>query len=500
MTSELDRPGDVHERAEVAVIGTGAGGAVVAAELAAAGVDVVVLEEGDDPARIPPRLGPLERIGALYRNGGLTGAFGNAFIGVPIGRTLGGTTAINSGTCWRAPPDVLARWERTTGVPGLANGAHDAAYARVERALSVSRVPEALLGPGARLVRRGAEALGLHSEPLPRNAVGCRGTGVCAFGCPRRAKQSTDVSYVPRALAAGARLHLRARAERIEVDAGRATGVVATRLDARGRAIGALRVSAPRVVVAAGALLTPGLLARSGLAPRGSHVGRHLRLHPASRVVARFDEPVRAWEGVPQSLQVRDFEDEGIVLQGIWVPPDLLAATLPGAGRAHAERMQSVDHLASFGALISDTSEGRVGGAGGFAWYWMGRDDVRRMQRAVSLLARIWFAAGAREVYPGLRQAPVLRSPAEAEALAEASLGAGDFEMMAFHPMGTVRMAADPTRGAADGAGRLHHAPSVIVADASLLPGSSRLNPQLTIMALATRIALELAAELGAKG
>lgn len=496
MSPDPERPGDVQERAEVVVIGTGAGGAVVAAELAAAGIDVVVLEEGDDPARLAPRLGPLARIGALYRNGGMTGAFGNAFIGVPIGRTLGGTTAINSGTCWRAPAGVLARWERETGVRGLADGGLDAEYARVEEVLSVSRVPEALLGPGARLVRRGAEALGLHTEPLPRNAVGCRGTGVCAFGCPRRAKQSTDVSYMPRALAAGARLHLRARAERIELEHGRAAGVVATRLDGQDRPVGTLRVAAPRVVVAAGALLTPGLLARSGLAPRGSPVGRHLRLHPASRVAARFDEPVRAWEGVPQSLQVRDFEDEGIVLQGIWVPPDLLAATVPGAGRAHAERMQAVDHLASFGALISDTSEGRTTGGRGFAWYRMGRDDVRRMQRAVSLLARIWFAAGAREVYPGVRQAPVLRSAAEAEALGRASLRAADFEMMAFHPMGTVRMAADASRGAADPAGRLHHAPSVIVADASLLPGSTRLNPQLTIMALATRIARGLAAEL----
>jgi len=496
VSSDTDRPGDLHERSEVAVIGTGAGGAVVAAELAAAGIDVVVLEEGDDPARLPPPLGPLERIGALYRNGGMTGTFGNAFIGVPIGRTLGGTTTINSGTCWRAPAEVLARWERETGVPGLAEGGLDPEYSRVERALSVSRVPESLLGPGAQLLRRGAEALGLRTEPLSRNAVGCRGTGVCAFGCPRRAKQSTDVSYVPRALAAGARLHLRARAERIELDQGRAPEVVATRLDAHDRAIGVLRVTAQRVVVAAGALLTPGLLARSGLAPRGSHVGRHLRLHPASRVAARFDEPVRAWEGVPQSLQVRDFEDEGIVLQGIWVPPDLLSATVPGAGRAHAERMQAVDHMASFGALISDTSEGRAGGSAGFAWYWMGRDDVRRMQRAVSLLARIWFAAGAREVYPGVRQAPVLRSAAEAEALGGASLRARDFEMMAFHPMGTARMAADASRGAVDAAGRLHHAPSVLVADASLLPGSPRLNPQLTIMALATRIARGLAAEL----
>lgn len=491
MSAAAAAPGEREERAEVVVIGSGAGGAVVAAELAEGGRDVLLLEEGDHASRLAPDTPPLARIGALYRDGGMSGALGNTFIPVPIGRTVGGTTTINSGTCWRAPDEVLARWEREFGIPALAGDGLAAEYERVERALGVTPVPEALLGPGARLVRRGAEALGLHAVPIPRNAVDCRGTGVCAFGCPRHAKQSTDVSFVPRALAAGARLAVRTRVERIEAAQGRATGVLATRLGPDDRPVGRLRVRAEQVVVAAGALLTPGLLAASGLAARGSAVGRHLRLHPATRVAARFDEPVRAWEGVPQSLQVRDFEAEGIVLQGIWVPPQLLAPTLPGAGAAHEERMAAVSCMSSFGALISDTSEGRVLRIGGRAvpWYRMGPPDVRRMQRAISLLARIYFAAGAREVYPGVRQAPVLRSAGEAEALERLPLRAADFELMAFHPMGTARMGKDPRRSAVDPAGRLHGVAGVFVADASVLPGSTRLNPQLTIMALATRIA-----------
>jgi choline dehydrogenase-like flavoprotein len=496
VSRDEDLPGDVTERAEVVVVGSGAGGAVVAAELAEAGLDVVLLEEGDHATRVPASAKPLARIGALYRDGGLTGAVGNTFIPVPLGRTVGGTTTINSGTCWRAPEDVLEAWEREHGIPKLAGGGLAPEYERVERALGVARVHEELLGPGARLVRRGAEALGLQTEPLPRNAVGCRGTGICAFGCPRHAKQSTDVSYVPRAIAAGARLHVRARVERVVADGGDVGGVLATRLDASGRPLGALVVRAPRVVIAAGALLTPLLLRRSGLAPRSSPIGRHLRLHPASRVVARFDEPVRAWEGVPQSLQVRDYEREGIVLQGIQVPPDLLAPTLPGVGRAHTERMAAVERMASFGALISDTSEGRVlGRSRPVPWYRMSERDVRKMQRAVALLSRIFFAAGAREVYPGVRQRPVLRSAEEADALERLPLRAADFELMAFHPMGTARMGSDPARSAVDPGGRLRGAPAVRVADASLFPSSSRLNPQLTIMALATRVARSLVEE-----
>jgi choline dehydrogenase-like flavoprotein len=497
MNTNTERPGDIEELAEVVVIGTGAGGAVVACELAEAGVDVLLLEEGDHPDRVPAGAPPLARIGALYRDGGMSGTVGNTFITVPIGRTVGGTTAINSGTCWRAPEEVLERWEREFGIPALARGGLDDEYGRVEKALGVAPVPEELLGPGARLVRRGAQALGFQTTPLPRNAIGCRGTGVCAFGCPRHAKQSTDVSYVPRAVAAGARLRTCTRVDRVLIDGGRATGVVATRLGARGEPIGTLRVRAARVVVAAGALLTPGLLAASGLAPRGSETGLHLRLHPASRVAALFDEPVRSWEGVPQSLQVRDFEAEGIVLQGIWMPPQLLAPTLPGAGAEHEHRMSAVSRMASFGALISDTTEGRIHRIGGrsLPWYRMNASDVGRMRRALSLLSRIYFAAGAREVYPGVRQAPVLRSVAEAEALEHLPLRAADFELMAFHPMGTARMGGDARRSAVDPAGRLRGVAGVYVADASLFPSSSRLNPQLTIMALATRIARGMVAD-----
>jgi choline dehydrogenase-like flavoprotein len=193
---------------------------------------------------------------------------------------------------------------------------------------------------------------------------------------------------------------------------------------------------------------------------------------------------------------VRDYEREGIVLQGIQVPPDLLAPTLPGVGRAHTERMAAVERMASFGALISDTSEGRVlGRSRPVPWYRMSERDVRKMQRAVALLSRIFFAAGAREVYPGVRQRPVLRSAEEADALERLPLRAADFELMAFHPMGTARMGSDPARSAVDPGGRLRGAPAVRVADASLFPSSSRLNPQLTIMALATRVARSLVEE-----
>ncbi len=494
-----DAPGDLVEHADVAVIGTGAGGAVVAAELAEAGAKIVVVEEGDYYTGRDFTDHPLEQIRLLYRDRGMTGAFGNTVIGIPLGRAVGGTTTVNSGTCWRAPEEVLRRWEEEFGIPNLAAGGLAPEFERVEKAIHVAPVPEHLLGPGAELFRRGAEALGFHGEPIPRNAAGCRGTGVCAFGCPRDAKQAMHVSYVPRALQAGARLHVRARADRILIADGRALGFVATRLDARGHSTDArLFVLADRVVVCAGALLTPVLLMRSGAAHRRGPVGRNLRIHPATRVLARFDRPVRAWEGVPQSYHVHEFESEGIFLQGMFVPPGVQAPNVPGFGLVHKERMAAYDHLASFGALISDTSAGRVFAAGRrpFVWYWMNRGDTQRLLRALSICSRVFFAAGAREVYPGLRQRPVLRSSGEAEALERLSVRPSDIEIMAFHPMGTARMGSDPVACAVAPSGELYGITGLYVADASLFPTSTRVNPQITIMALATRIAAGIAGTL----
>ncbi|MEE8475527.1 MAG: GMC family oxidoreductase [Myxococcota bacterium] len=490
-TLETPAAPSLGESTGVIVVGTGAGGAVVAAELAEAGWEVVMLEEGRQHSDRDFTAEALTQVRALYRQGGLTGAIGNTYIPIPLGCAVGGTTTINSGTCWRTPETVLARWETEFGIPNLANGGLAGEYERVEKAIGVGPVPESLLGPGDRRMRQGAEALGFLGAPIPRNAVGCRGTGVCVFGCPRGAKQSMNVSYVPRALAAGARLYTRCRVDQIWVEAGKARGVRGTRLDSHGQPEGAFSIRAPRVVVAAGALLTPGLLARSGLAGRRSCIGRHLRIHPATRVLGRFDEPIRAWEGVPQSYHVHEFEPEGIFLQGMWVPPELQAPEVPGVGRIHKERMAAYAQMASFGALISDTSSGRVIGRGGqpLVWYRMNRNDVRRLLRGISIVARMFFAAGAREVYSGVRQQPILDSMEAAEALEQRRVRAADLDMMAFHPMGTARMGSHPNRSAVDPRGRLRTATGVWVADASLFPTSTRVNPQLTIMALATRVA-----------
>src|SRR5215213_11528900 len=216
-------------RADVCVIGSGAGGAVAAAELAEGGMRVVVLEEGAQRGVADATGRPRDTLPRLYRDGGQVATIGRPPIMLPLGRGTGGTTFVNSGTCFRTPAGVLARWRDEHGIDGLT----DDCFERVERALGVAEVPAALAGRNAALLRRGAERLGWSGGYLRRNARGCQGSGVCAFGCPTGAKQHAGEVYLPRAQAAGATLVTGARADRILVRDGRAAGVEVATTDGR---------------------------------------------------------------------------------------------------------------------------------------------------------------------------------------------------------------------------------------------------------------------------
>jgi choline dehydrogenase-like flavoprotein len=449
--------------ADVCVIGSGAGGAVVAAELAESGMDVVVLEEGPprDVAQATAR--PRDTLPRLYRDGGQVATLGRPPLMLPLGRGTGGTTFVNSGTCFRTPPAVLDRWAREHGID-LA----DRHFERVEEALGVHEVSPALAGRNAAIIRRGAERLGWSGGYLRRNARGCRGSGVCAFGCPTGAKQHVGEVYLPRATAAGARVLTGVRAERILVAHGRAVGVAAHGADVR----------APAVVVAAGAVHTPLLLARSGLG--GPALGRHLTVHPATAVWGLFDEEVDMSRGVPQSYYVDEFEDDGFVFEGIAGPPDYLALAFPFAGDRLRELMLDHRHVAQCGLMVRDRSRGRVGSVLGrpLVRYDLCDADVRTFRTGLQRLAELLLAAGAREVI-----LPVA-DPARATAR--------DLKLMAFHPLGTARAHRDPRHGVVDEQLRVHGVEGVHVADGSAVPGPLGVNPQITIMALATRLAERL--------
>jgi len=479
--------------ADALVVGTGAGGAVAGRELAEAGLDVAFLEEGDfHAARDYGHASPLEAIQLLYRKGGLTFTTGNASIVLPAGRCVGGTTVINSGTALRAMPGAVDRWRDEFGLRELAANL-EAAYARVEETLHVAPVAPEVFGRNGDLFRKGAERTGHRGSVLTRAARDCRGSGRCCMGCPNDAKQATHLSYVPRALRAGARLYVRCRVRRILVEGGRAAGAVA---EAGGREV---VFRAPIVVVAAGAVFTPLLLA--GVPRSGSGLGRHLRIHPASRVVGLFDEEVRGWEGVPQGYHLEDTLEEGISIEGIFVPPTLMSPSLPDFGPAIMGRY---NQLGMIGYRVLEETEGRVlprvlgrPSSWPVVWYWLRRSDVTRLRRAASISAEILFAAGARRVFTAVHGFEVLDSMKDVARLSEAPISTGDLELSAYHAQGTARMADRPDLGVADPWGQVWGVRGLYVADASALPATPGTNPQVSIMAFATHVASGILAGRG---
>ena len=469
-------------RADVCVIGTGAGGGPVAKELAEGGAEVVMLESGERFTTDDFSARPREMSTLLYRDAGQVATVGNVPIVLPLGDSVGGTTLINSGTCFRTPAPVLELWRERFGLEALDEAALDPFFRRVERELNVSQVPPELAGNNALVVKRGADALGWSGDFIYRNVKGCVGSGVCAFGCPTSAKQHTGLTYVPRAWEAGAVTYSGTRAQRFVVEGGRVRGVEATT-----KGGGRVRVHADTVVVACGAIHTPLLLLRNGVGLESGQLGRNLAIHPATGVRAEFDATIDMHVGVPQSFYIDEFADEGIMFEGAAGPPDYVAMSFPFSRERHRELMLRYRHLSQFGVMVSDSSRGAVRERAGRVEirYDLLPADVARFRRGIELLAELYRVAGAKRVF-----LPI--DGVEEGELPDRPLRAGELTLMAFHPLGTARADASPARGVVDGDLRVHGVEGLYVADAAVVPTALGVNPQITIMTLATRLAYGL--------
>jgi choline dehydrogenase-like flavoprotein len=495
--------GDLDLDCDVVVVGSGAGGATVATELALAGKRVIVLEEGREiPAAEHGAMRQSESLRHVWREGGMTaalGLFGAPTINVTMGRVLGGSSVLTGGVCFRVPDAVLRTWSRDMALADFTPERLDRYYRHVEEAIHVEEVPLEMRSRSTELFAQGCDALAVPIHPMSRNTKGCNGCGRCNFGCPHGAKLSVDLSYLPRAVAAGARLYTECLVERVTMRNGRAIGVEGhVRTGPIGARQGRLRVRAKRVVVACGGMHSPLLLRASGLAHVGSHIGRNLTLHPGFRLYARFDAPVRGWQGALQSAYVDAFEHEGVTLTSLFVPPSVIAATMPHAGPRHAALAEQVDHIAMFGALVHDDGGGSIHrnpfGREPITFYRCSERDQARIRFGIRKMADIFLAAGAREVF-----LPVLGSeglsPDAYRALDLDRVPSARLEAASQHPLGTCRMSKHAGDGVVDPWGKVWDTEGLYVADGSILPSSLGVNPQLTIMMAATRIAWRIAEE-----
>jgi choline dehydrogenase-like flavoprotein len=500
--------GDVLE-ADACVIGSGAGGGVMAALLAQAGYRVVVLEAGD--ALSEADFDGDEDAGwrRLYaRRGLLTTADGG--IAILAGRTLGGGTTVNWMTCFRTPEQVLSQWAATSGISALLGPELQASLDAVEKRVNMGKDESWVNGNNAALAR-GAAALGWHHDVQARNARGCGDCGLCSFGCPYGGKQSTPRTYLQDAYDAGARIVVRATAERVLFEGKRAVGVEAIvsphgpamALPWRAQQPGArrVRVKAPVVVVAGGGIESPALLLRSGL--KHNALGRNLYLHPATALMGVFDEEIVAWSGPMQSTHSDQFADldgegYGFKLEATPIYPGIAATALAWEGGADFKsRMPELRHTASILVLVRERVGGRVGidrWGNPHIRYALSKVDAAHLLKGCKEGVRLLMAADAREAYTlhtkltGMTRAEK-DSPSTWRRFERTvgRQGAKPNGMMLFsaHQMGTCRMGLDPDTTVVNAHGAVHGYKGLYVADGSIFPLPSGVNPMISIMGLA---------------
>ena len=503
---------DVQRTADVVVIGTGAGGAVTAARLAEAGFDVVMLESGAYRSGADFDEREAELTEQLYADGALR-TTDDASVALVQGDTVGGSTTVNWMIMLRTPDFVLEQWAAEHGVYGMLPQDMRAVFERVEREVHATAVPEDAHSANNRILLDGARALGWKVSTANINAARCVRCGFCGVGCRHDAKQSTLVTFVPRALAAGATLYADAHVNRIEVrerDTGSGTPplkrVHATVRDAHsGRPARTLTIDAPIVVVAGGAIGTPALLQRSGLG--GGGVGHWLRLHPTTAVWGRYDREIVTSTGIPLTTMCDEHLRWRGTDYGFWIEtppmhPSFTAAAMPGFGAPHSALMSSFNQL---GVLIGLTRDGaertrssgrvRVNRRGETSiTYALTPEDQRRVRASLSATAQLHFAAGAREVGTMHTRPLVVRSAAEVGRLEEGAVGPNHIGLFSAHVNGTCRMGTNPATSGATPDGERHGVRGLYISDGSLLPTALGVNPQETIMSIATVLAERMVA------
>lgn len=495
--NDIDR--DVRTEADVCIIGTGAGGGAVARELAQLGKNVVVLEEG--PYVRPEQFSQdsWTAIKMLYRDRGMRAMMGKSFIPTMQGRAIGGTTILNSGICFRIPDDALEDWADNYGVKGITREVLSPIYDKIEKLINVRETQPEVMGINNMLFKKGCDALGIISEPIRRNEIDCGGCGTCMLGCPDGSRQSTDRSLVPQAVELGARVYSSCKAVEIMTSGRKATGVKGRFVTHDGRETSkTMEVKCKALVLCAGTMDNPVVLHHTGLEGPSGWVGKNLLNHMGTGSLAVFDQEVRAWDGANQGYASRHYrETDGFVLETVWAPPELFVLRMPGVGHKLKKYASRFADTACWGILLRCETRGQVkapekGWSPSISFSPVDA-DIEKARKGLKVAADIYFAAGAEYVITGVYGMPeIIKDPRETVLFLDPKINARCINAIGNHPMGTCRMGEDPSSSVVNSTGRMHHMDNMYIADASIFPSAPGVNPQLTIMTIATHIARQI--------
>lgn len=486
---------------DVLVIGSGAGGGVIAGELTATGKDVIVVEKGDYFADHELHGRELDSQTMFERQGALTTA--DLSMSVLAGSTFGGGTTINWSASLRTPDDVLHEWETDYGFTGASGADFQKSLDAVCQRMNVSTTESMVNGNNGAL-EAGCKALGYSVTPIPRNVKGCEGCDYCSFGCSFGAKQGTVKTYLQDAHDRGARILVKAYVRRVLIERGVAIGAELNVQNADGQSY-RVTVRAKYIVVAAGAIHTPAVLLRSGLT--NANIGANLHLHPVTVIYGEFEEPVYPWHGPPMTHLTTQFANldgrgYGVRLECAPVHPGIAAASLPWqSGEAHKRLMAKLHHLADIIVLTRDYYGGRVtldGHGEPVLHYKLHSYDARHLMHGMLEALKIHLAAGAVEVSSPHNRQLVYRpgnplSEGGINAFLDAVKARGfqpnAYSLFSAHQMSSCRIGGDSQTGAVDPGGETYEVRNLFVADASVLPTASGVNPMVSIMGMAHYLA-----------
>ena len=485
--------GPLRLTADVVVVGSGPAGAAVAADLAGRGVQVVVVEAGlwFEPSDFGSSA--FDGMSGAYRDMGSSVVVGRAPMPYLQGKMVGGSSPINGAICWRLPADVHHRWVRDDRAlaEALPWDVIEAVTDALETRLHIAPTDPAIAGPKNLLMAKGADALGLEHRPIRRNVSGCTGLGRCMQGCPDDNKLSVDRTLLSDALDHGATVVSSVEVTEVTTRRGRATGIT-------GRASSGSPVwvdASTAVVVAASAVQTPVLLLASGM-DQGP-VGHHFQGHPGVSMSGRFQDPVRMWEGATQGHEVIGLRHEGLKFEALGFGIDILAARLPGVGRDLARQVEDLAHHLDWGVAVKAQAHGRVRLVRGrtVVSYEPTKADIAQFRRGLRVLGEMMLAAGAQHVDPGVRgyRSPITDVADLVRLERHGPRNPAVFTTAITHMFGTARMGSDPAESVVGTDFAHHNVDRLYVADSSVFPTSTGVNPQVSIMALATLCARRVA-------
>ncbi len=484
--------------ADAVVIGSGAGGAIAAYELAKTGKKVIVLEAG--------RYVPSEKmtemtavsLGTMYADkAGQANAQGD--ITILQGACVGGSTVVNAALCFRTPDYYLKLWGEKFGLTNLTTEVMTPYFEKVEKNIWIKENTEAETSQGAELIKEGLDATGIPIGVAKRNVKNCALTGFCFAGCKAERKQSMLVTYLPWAQAYGAEIYADTRVNTITSEGGRATGITGEIINPdTGEKVADINVKAPIVVLAAGPIQSPIILMKSGLANSSGQVGKNFACHPSLSLTAEYDHAVDDFVGATHSVYVDEFtlpDESGIggfiLLNAIEQPVFAGSSQNPGTGKPYVNLMEKYANTIRLITLLHDKNSGEVIYENGVKSinYTVDDEDFESMKDGLKVNARILLASGASKVYIPTTLSKVIESEAEVDSVIDALTNdKSRYPYVSFHPQGTLRMGADPANTVVNPLGETHDVNNLYVVDGSLLPTSIGYNPSETIFALASYI------------